>query len=240
MIDIRLAREHPDEFRHALARKGAEADFDSLLEVDGLWRELTTEVDELRRRTKPRGKPTEEERAALVLVGQELRAAETRLEELERRRLELLAAVPNPPDDSAPDGYSDEDALELRRVGAPAEFSFTPRDHVELTSASGSSGCRRPRASRFRPRTRGRVSGARFAYRRGGVALVELALYRYALDRLVGRGFEPVLPAGARTGVGHVRHGLPADRRGQPLPGRERRALPDGYLRGGTGRPAPG
>ncbi|MGO9964987.1 MAG: serine--tRNA ligase [Acidimicrobiales bacterium] len=191
MIDIRLAREHPEEFRRALARKGAAGDFDDLLQVDGLWRELTTEVDELRRRTRPKGKPTEEERAALLLLSQQLRVAETRLEELEGRRSQLLGALPNPPDDSAPDGYSDEDALELRRVGTPAEFSFTPRDHVELTSALGPDGLGRPG---FDLERGARVSGARFAYRRGGVALAELALYRYALDRLVGRGFEPVLP----------------------------------------------
>ncbi len=194
MIDIRLAREHPDEFRRALARKGAAADFENLLTVDGLWREVTTEVDKLRRRTRPKGKPTEAERAALALVSEELRQAEAKLEELDRRRSDLLAGLPNPPDESVPDGDSDEDAVELRKVGAVPEFSFPPRDHVELSSAPGASGgdgVGRPGLDLERG---ARVAGARFAYRRGAVALVELALYRYALDRLVGRGFEPVLP----------------------------------------------
>ncbi len=158
-----------------------------------LWRDLTTEVDELRRKTRPRGKPTEEERAALVVLSQELRRAESELEDLDRQRSELLIALPNPPDDSAPDGYSDEDALELRRVGKPAEFRFTPRDHVELSSVAGASGGGLERPG-FDLERGARVSGARFAYRRGAVALVELALYRYAIDRLVGRGFELVLP----------------------------------------------
>ena len=96
MIDIRLAREHPEEFRRALARKGAAAAFDELLTVDGLWREVTTEVDELRRRTRPKGKPTEAERAALALVSEELRQAEAKLEELDRRRSDLLAGLPEP------------------------------------------------------------------------------------------------------------------------------------------------
>jgi seryl-tRNA synthetase len=194
MIDIRLAREHPDEFRRALARKGAAADFDAVLEVDAAWRELSAGVDELRARTRPRAKPTEEERAALVAVGRELRRAQEELEELEARRSELLAALPNPPDDTAPDGFSDEDALELRRVGEPPEFAFEPRDHVELSAlfgAANADGIARPG---FDLEHGAQVSGARFAYRRGRVALVELALYRYALDRLVERGFEPVLP----------------------------------------------
>ncbi len=194
MIDIKAARERPDEFRRALERKGAAAQFDALLQVDGLWRELSAKVDELRARTRPKGKPTEEERAGLVAVGKELREAEAELEELERRRAELLAALPNPPDDSAPEGFSDEDALELRRVGEPPEFSFEPRDHLALSSLWGSSGVEALAAPGFDLEHGAAVSGARFAYRRGGVALVELALYRYALDRLVAQGFEPVLP----------------------------------------------
>ncbi|MGO9583777.1 MAG: serine--tRNA ligase [Acidimicrobiales bacterium] len=194
MIDIRLAREHPDEFRRALARKGAAADFEALMQADALWRELSARVDELRARTRPRDKPTEEQRAALVAVGKELREAQSELEEIERRRAELLAAVPNPPDDGAPDGFSDEDAVELRRVGTVPEFSFEPRDHLALSSLWGSSradGLSRPG---FDLERGAQVAGSRFVYRRGAVALVELALYRYALDRLVRLGFEPVLP----------------------------------------------
>ena len=142
-------------------------------------------------RTRPRGKPTEDERAALVAIGQQLRAAEAQLLELEERRTALLAAVPNPPDDTAPDGFSDEDALELRRVGSPPEFSFEPRDHLELSRLFGPRSGREPGFDLERGAA---VSGARFAYRVGAVALVELALYRYALDKLVNLGFEPVLP----------------------------------------------
>jgi seryl-tRNA synthetase len=194
MIDVRLAREHPEEFRRALARKGAAAEFEALLEVDGLWRELSAKVDELRARTRPRGKPSEEERAALVAVGQELRLAQGDLEVLEARRAELLATLPNPPDDTAPDGFTDDDAVELRQVGSRPEFSFEPRDHMELSALWGSAKSDGPARPGFDLEHGAQVSGARFAYRRGAVALVELSLYRYALDRLVERGFEPVLP----------------------------------------------
>ena len=194
MIDIRLARENPDQFRRALARKGAAADFDAFLELDGLWRELSARVDALRSRTRPRGKPSEEERAVLVALGQELREAESELEALGHSRTDLLSTLPNPPDDTAPDGFSDEDALELRKVGRPPEFGFEPLDHLELSSRWGSNRGEGLASPGFDLEHGSRVSGARFAYRRGGVALVELALYRYALDRLVARGFEPVLP----------------------------------------------
>ena len=135
MIDIRLAREHPEEFRRALARKGAAADFDALLEVDAavagaVGHESTSCVrGRARGASRPRrsGRPSSR-------VGQELRQAQGELETLERRRSELLSALPNPPDDSAPDGFSDEDALELRRVGTLPEFCFEPRDHLELST----------------------------------------------------------------------------------------------------------
>ncbi len=93
---------------------------------------------------------------------------------------DLLARVPNPPDASVPDGESDEYNVEVRRVGTPPATSFAVRDHLRL--------------GRFDVERAARVSGARFAYRIGPVALVELALYRYALERLVSLGYVPVLP----------------------------------------------
>jgi seryl-tRNA synthetase len=111
---------------------------------------------------------------------EELRLAEAALAEIAARRDELLAVIPNPPDPSAPDGTSDEDAEEIRRVGEPPEFSFAPRSHMEL------GGFDTERATR--------LSGTRFAYRMGATALLELSLYRYALDHLVQLGFTPVLP----------------------------------------------
>ena len=59
MIDLRAARADPDSFRAALARKGAAASFDSLLEADERWRALVPEVDEFRARRKIDGKPTQ-------------------------------------------------------------------------------------------------------------------------------------------------------------------------------------
>src|SRR6185437_14521426 len=80
------------------------------------------------------------------------------------------------------DGSTDEDAVEIRRWGDPTSFDFPVRDHLELAAG----GIDLERAAK--------VSGSRFAYRLGDVALLELALYRFSLDRLGSRGFTPVLP----------------------------------------------
>jgi seryl-tRNA synthetase len=183
MIDVRAARENPDAFRAALARKGATEDFDALMDADRHWLELVPKVDELRARTKLKGKPSPEQLEELKAVKAELQRLETELAAAEERRRELLVRVPNPPDDSAPDGTTDEDAEEIRRVGEPRPGDGI-LDHVDLAGPPG-----------WIDMERGaRLSGSRFAFRTGPVALLELALYRFALDRLVREGFVPVLP----------------------------------------------
>ncbi|MGH3058631.1 MAG: serine--tRNA ligase [Gaiellaceae bacterium] len=180
MIDIRAARADTDAYRTALARKGAEQDFDALMEADRAWLALVPRVDELRAKTKLKGKPTPEQIEELKAVKAELQGAEEELAAAERRRAELLDRVPAPPDASAPDGFTDDDAEELRRVGEQPAFPFEPRDHLEL--------------ARIETERAAKVSGSRFVYRVGAAALLELALYRFALDRLLPKGFVPMLP----------------------------------------------
>jgi seryl-tRNA synthetase len=184
LIDLRAARADPEGFRAALARKGAAEQFDELLAADERWRELETQASELRAQTKTKGKPTPEQFEQLRGLKAELQRVEAEHEGAAQRRQELLDRVPNPPDPSVPDGVSEDDAVEVRRVGEPPSFSFKPRDHLELAAGRGWIDLERA----------ARVSGARFVYRVGEVALLELALYRFALDRLVAKGFVPVLP----------------------------------------------
>jgi seryl-tRNA synthetase len=184
MIDLREARQHPDEVRAALARKGAAGLFDELLAADTAVREVQPLVEELRAARKLKGKPTPEQLAELERVKQELQGLEQQLAAAEARRKELLDRVPNPPDEATPDGTTEEDAVEIRRWGEPPSFEFPARDHLALAEIYGWIDLERA----------AKVSGARFAYRIGDVALLELALYRFALDRLVTRGFTPVLP----------------------------------------------
>ncbi|MDX6370521.1 MAG: seryl-tRNA synthetase [Gaiellaceae bacterium] len=182
MIDLRAARSDPEAFRAALARKGAAEVFDELLAADQAVREIQPRAEELRAARKVKGKPTPEQLQELEGVKQELQGLEQQLAAAEARRKELLERVPNPPDEATPDGFTDDDAVEIRRWGDPPSFGFAVRDHLELAAG----GIDLERAAK--------VSGARFAYRSGDVALLELSLYRFALDRLGSRGFVPVLP----------------------------------------------
>ncbi len=179
MIDLKAARARPDETRAALARKGAADAFDRLLEADERWRSLVPRIDELRSRTKVKGKPTPEQLQVLQAVKAELREAEEALARAEEDRDALALRVPNPPRDDVPDGATEEDARELRRIGEPPALE-APRDHLEL--------------GRFEMERAARMSGARFGYWMGGTAQLALALYRLALDRLAAKGFTTVLP----------------------------------------------
>ena len=180
MIDIRAARAELDTYRTALARKGAAEEFDALMEADRAWLALVPQADELRAKTKLKGKPTPEQIEELKGVKAELQQVEEALAAAEaapRRaaRPRPLAARP----ERARRVHRD-DAVELRRVGDPPAFAFEPRDHLELARIDTERGAK--------------VSGSRFVYRVGAAALLELALYRFALDRMTAAGFTPVLP----------------------------------------------
>jgi seryl-tRNA synthetase len=184
VIDLRAARNDPERYRAALARKGAAELFDELLAADEAVRAVQQPVEELRSQRKPKGKPSPEEIEQLNRIKAELQELEEQLAAAEAKRRELLDRIPNPPAEDTPDGFTDEDAVEIARVGEPPAFGFPPKDHLDLAQAHGWIDMERA----------AKVSGSRFAYRIGDLALLELALYRYAIDRLVQQGFVPVLP----------------------------------------------
>jgi seryl-tRNA synthetase len=184
VIDLRAARAAPEEMRQALERKGAGELFDELLAADRAVLEVQPRVEELRALRKIKGKPTPEQLAELERLKGELQVLEEQLGEAEARRQQILDRVPNPPDVSAPHGTTDEDAVEIRRWGEPPSFDFPVRDHLDLAQALGW----------IDPERGAKVSGSRFVYRVGDLALLELSIYRWALTRLVDKGFVPMLP----------------------------------------------
>ena len=179
MIDARAARNEPDEFRRRLARKGAAEEFDAWLAADERWRELVPRVDELRSRTKVKGKPTPEQLEELRGVKEELQRTEQELSEAEATRDEVGLRIPNLPADDVPDGASEDDVRVERVVGEPPRLT-DPKESLEL--------------GRFDMERAARMSGARFGYWIGDTGRLALALYRYALDRLAAKGFVTILP----------------------------------------------
>jgi seryl-tRNA synthetase len=183
VIDIRELRKDPSGYLTKLSRKGAEGLVRELLEVDAAWRASKAVSEELRARLKSSGKPTPDQLLELQRTKEEFQEIESRLTELDRRRKQLLDSVPNPPADDVPSG-GEEDFEVLREVGRKPSFDFEARDHLDLAQAHG-----------WIDAARGtKVAGSRFIYRIGDLAVLELALYRYALARVAEKGHVPMLP----------------------------------------------
>ncbi|HZP73786.1 MAG TPA: serine--tRNA ligase [Gaiellaceae bacterium] len=179
MIDLKTARADPATVREALARRGAGEAFDELLAADERWREVVPRVDELRSRTKLKGKPSADELEQLKSVKEELRAAEEALAAAAAARDAALASVPNPPHPSAADGMRDEDAIVVSEWGERVAPD-PPVEHLDVGGYDMERGAK--------------VSGARFGFIVGDAARLSLALYRLALEHLTSAGFTPVLP----------------------------------------------
>jgi len=192
MLDIKQIREDPETFRAGLGRRNLGQAVDELLAADERRRELTQRVEDLRaqqnRASKAIGRVEGDTKQALITevakVSSELKELEPQLAEADGALAELLAKTPNVPHESSPDGFTDEDAAEIRRVGEPPEFAFEPRDHAAIGELLG-----------VLDTDRGaRTSGSRFVYLLGDLVLVQFALMRNAIETVVDHGFTPVIP----------------------------------------------
>lgn len=194
MLDLKLIRSDPERVKAALARRGAADDVDALLTLDARRRELLPEIEgaQAERKTiskqigeaKQRGEDAEEQMAAVQGLKQKMEDGKAELERVEAELERVAAALPNLPDPDAPDGMSEEDAVVLREVGERPSFDFEPRDHLEIGTELGL----------IDMESAARLSGSRFAYLKGDLVMLELALVRYALDLVRGEGHEPVVP----------------------------------------------
>jgi seryl-tRNA synthetase len=192
MLDIRAVRDDPERFRAALARRELAGAVDDLLAADERRRALTVQVDELRaqqnKASKAIGRAEGDEKQRLIdevaRVSAELKTIEPQLAEAERTLATLLAATPNLPHESSPDGFTDDDAVEVRRHLEPTTFDFEPKDHAELGALLGMLDTERG----------ARTSGSRFVYLLGDLVFVQFALMRHAMDILAAKGFVPAIP----------------------------------------------
>ena len=192
MLDVRAIREDPEPFRRGLARRNLGDVVDEILSLDQRRRELTSEVESLRadqnRAGKAIGAAEGEEKQRLIeevgKVSARLKEREPELERADADLADLLAKTPNVPHDSAPDGFTEEDAVDVRSRGEPPSFDFEPRDHAELGGILGVLDTERG----------ARTSGSRFVYLMGDIVHVQFALVRHALDTVVESGFVPVIP----------------------------------------------
>jgi len=197
VLDRQFIREHPEEVRAAARAKRIELDLDRLLALDRRDQDVQREIQEINTErndvSKRTGKASPEERVLLIERGRvlrdELAARDALKTALDEEMRELLLRVPNIPDPSVPEGPDESGNVELKRWGEPPRFDFTPLDHVALMERLGILDLERG----------ARVAGSRSYILKGAGALLEMALTRFAIDRLAARGFTPlIVPALAR------------------------------------------
>jgi seryl-tRNA synthetase len=191
MLDIKFIRENPTLVRDAARKKHINFDTEALLRVDAERRAKITEVEAMRAELNAVSdavpKITNEADKKKAIEGmrefkKKLAEKEAELAAIEEKFKTLMYQVPNIPDPSVPDGASDADNVEVRQWGVHPEFSFEPKDHItlmqELDLADFERGVK--------------VAGFRGYILKREAALLEVAVWQYALVHLAGKGYVPL------------------------------------------------
>lgn len=192
MIDPSILRADPERLRVSLQRRGLDIDVDQLSGLDQNLRRVRQRAEEARAAQKEAGREIARltgaaKEAAIARTGQlseEYRKLEAEAATLGEKFDELWVTVPNLVDESAADGRSDADNVEIKRVGDQPEFGFPHLDFATLGTQLDVIDMERG----------AKVSGSRFGYLKGQAVLLEFGLVRYALDKLVAAGLTPMVP----------------------------------------------
>lgn len=180
MIDIQLVRDTPGLVAQKSKQKGYEVDIAKLLELDKERKQLLTVAEDLRQKRNENagkmkgGKPEQ----SLIDEGKQIKTKlaerETYLAEVETEFISLLKQVPNLPEGDVPVGASEDENVEVKTWGDKPQFDFEPKNHWEIGEAKG--WIDKQRAAK--------VTGARFAYLKGDLVLLQFAIVQFVFDNL--------------------------------------------------------
>lgn len=210
MLDSRLVRTQPQEIAQQLATRGFELDVAALEQLETQRKEVQMRTEQLQSernssaksigQAKARGEDIAPLLAAVEQLGGELDTAKQQLAEIQAGLDDILLGVPNVPHESVPVGADEDGNVEVRRWGEPADFDFEVKDHVELGEQLG--GLDFANAAK--------LSGARFAVMRGGIARLHRALAQFMLNiHTVEHGYQEhytpyLVQASALQGTGQL------------------------------------
>ena len=192
MIDINVLRSERERLERSLSRRGIELDVDELVRMDEEIRRVRHESEQLRAEQREAGKHIaqlsgDEKQEAIAEMGRvsdRFKELSAQADELQESFDAVWITVPNLVDETAADGFTDADNVEMARRGDATRFDFEPRDHATLGELLG-----------IIDTVRGtKVSGSRFGFLKGRAVMLELALVRFAMDKLIAAGFTPMAP----------------------------------------------
>jgi seryl-tRNA synthetase len=186
MLDIKFIRENPDIVKNACAVKGFPDNVDKILELDARVRELKTltQTKTAEKNKITREIPTATDRAPLIeksrAIADEIANELAELDTAEKDLNDLMHRVPQIPDASAPIGPDEDSNIEIRRVGTPREFDFTPRPQWDLLDMN----------NWWAPDKIAQICGTRTYCLIGELAELDLAIQTYVIQKLISRGFQ--------------------------------------------------
>lgn len=197
MLDITFIRENLELCKEAAKNKNRDVDWDGLLALDNKRRELNNKVQELRTQRNivsksaspsPSPSPSIDEKASDYQakgkkIKEELKKLELELREVEVKFGLLMLTVPNVPDSSVPVGKDASGNVEVKRWGEPTKFEFEPKDHIELAKSLD--------LIDFKRGTK--VGGFRACFLKNEAAVLELAVLWYTFQKLVAKGYTPLI-----------------------------------------------
>lgn len=182
MLDSRLVRTEPQQVAEQLSARGFHLDVAALTALEAQRKEVQMRTEQLQSernssaksigQAKARGEDIAPLLAAVEKMGTDLDEAKQQLAAIQVRLDDILLGVPNLPHESVPAGADEDYNLEVRRWGEPVRFDFPVKDHVELGETLG--GLDFANAAK--------LSGARFAVMRGGIARLHRALAQFMLN----------------------------------------------------------
>ncbi len=182
MIDLKFLRENAEKVAVGTRSKNIEIDVSKILEADEKLRSVSTEVQGLRaeRNIAARERNIEQGKQ----IKEQLDGLEKELTSLETQLNELTSKIPALPKDDVKVGKNDTENDVIRTVGEIPQFNFKPKDHVELGESLDIIDVERA----------AKVSGARFSYLKNEGVMLEFALIQFAMEKLIGKGYSPIIP----------------------------------------------
>ncbi|PKO92187.1 MAG: serine--tRNA ligase [Betaproteobacteria bacterium HGW-Betaproteobacteria-1] len=181
MLDIQALRNDLDGVVATLKKRGFEFDADTFTRLENERKLVQTRTQDLQAKrnttskqigiAKSKGEDVAAIMAEVAGLGEQLKADEARLAEIQAELQQLLLNVPNLPHASVPAGKSEEDNVEVRRVGTPRSFDFEIKDHTDVGTPLG-----------LDFDTGAKLSGARFTLMKGQIARLHRALAQFMLD----------------------------------------------------------
>jgi len=197
MLDIKFVREHSDEVKENLKRRGdldKIAWIDELISEDKKWRDIHNEANTLRNQRNRltdeigRFRKTGADTSLLVKeaerIPDQIRELETGASEIEGRVKDILMRLPNMIHETVPFGVDESGNVEVKKWGKEPKFTFTPKDHIDLAMKLNLIDLERA----------AKVAGARFYYLRGDLVKLNYALLKFAIDFIAKKGFTLIQP----------------------------------------------